>query len=44
MVQSLGTQKLVEKITGIWITSEKQWKAQKVEIWWAFVQKNIPSA
>ena len=24
----------------IWATSDKQWKVQKVEIWWAFVQKN----
>ena len=40
MVQSLGMQKLVSKITGIWTTSDKQWKVQKVEIWWAFVQKN----
>ena len=45
MVQSLGIQKLVSKITGIWTTSDKQWKVQKVEIWWAFVQKKyIPSA
>ena len=43
---------LISKITwGIWTTSDKQWKVQKVEIWWAtFVQKNhfpkicIPSA
>ena len=43
---------LVSKITwGIWTTSDKQWKVQKVEIWWAtFVQKTylskkyIPSA
>ena len=40
MVQSLGMQKLVSKITGIWTTSDKQWKVQKVEIWWTFVQKN----
>ena len=40
MVQSLGMQKLVSKITGIWTISDKQWKVQKVEIWWAFVQKN----
>ena len=26
MVQSLGMQKLVSKITAIWTTSEKQWK------------------
>ena len=39
MVQSLGIQKLVWKITGIWTTSGKQWEVQKVEIWWAFVQK-----
>ena len=46
MVQSLGMQKLVSKITGIWTTSEKQWKVQEVEIWWAFVQKkpHIPWA
>ena len=45
MVQSLGIQKLVSKITGIWTTSDKQWKVQRVEIWWAFVQKKyIPSA
>ena len=43
---------LVSKITwGIWTTSDKQWKVQKVEIWWAtFIQKihlpkkYIPSA
>ena len=28
------------KITGIWTTLDKQWKVQKVEIWWAFLQKN----
>ena len=39
MVESLGMQKLVSKITGIWTTSGKQWKVQKVETWWAFVQK-----
>ena len=39
-VVNLGIQKLVSKITGIWTTSDKQWKVQKVEIWWAFVQKN----
>ena len=45
MVQSLGIQKLVSKITGIWATSDKQGKVQKVEIWWAFLQKKyIPSA
>ena len=45
MVQSLGIQKLVSKIKRIWTTSDKQWKVQKVEIWWAFVQKKyIPSA
>ena len=28
---------------GIWTTSDKQWKVQKVEVWWAFVsKKNIP--
>ena len=45
MVQSLGMQKLVSKITWIW-TSHKQWKAQKVQNWCAFVQKkdNIPLA
>ena len=32
-------------IWGIWITSDKQWKVQKVEIQWAtFVQIYIPSA
>ena len=31
MVQSLGMQKLVSKITGIWTTSDEQWKVQKVE-------------
>ena len=30
MVQSLGIQKFVSKITGIWTTSDKQWKVQKV--------------
>ena len=40
VVQSLSIQKLVSKITGTWATSDKQWKVQKVEIWWAFVQKN----
>ena len=40
MVQSLGIQKLVSKIEGIWTTSDKQWKVQKVETWWTFVQKN----
>ena len=40
MVESLGMQKLVSKITGIWTTSDMQWKVQKVEIWWTFVQKN----
>ena len=31
---------LVSKITGIWTTSNKQWKVQKAEIWLAtFVQK-----
>ena len=43
---------LVSKVTwGIWTTSDKQWKVQKAEIWWAtFVQKihlskkYIPSA
>ena len=40
MVQSLGIQKLVSKIIGIWATSDKQWKVQKNEIWWAFVQKS----
>ena len=45
MVQILGIQKLISKITVIWTTSDKQWKVQKVEIWWAFVKKkNIPSA
>ena len=41
---NLGIQKVVSKITGIWNTSDKRWKVQKVEIWWAFVQKYIPSA
>ena len=32
-------------IWGVWITSDNQWKVQKVEIQWAtFVQKYIPSA
>ena len=45
MVQSLGIQKLVSNITGIWTTSYKQWNVQKFEIWWTFVQKKyIPSA
>ena len=43
---------LVSKITwGIWATSEKQWKVQKVEIWWTtffqkiyLFKKYIPSA
>ena len=42
---------LVSKDTWqIWTTWDKQWKVQKVEIWWAFVQKThlskkyIPSA
>ena len=44
MVQSLGIQKLVSKIEGIWTTSDKQWKVQKVETWWTFVPKKyIPS-
>ena len=33
MVQSLGIQNLVSKITEIWTTWEKQWDNQKVEIW-----------
>ena len=45
MVQSLGIQKQVSKIKGVWRTSDKQWKVEKVEIWWAFLQKKyIPSA
>ena len=28
------------KIRGIWTTSDKHWKVQKVEIRWAFVQKS----
>ena len=32
MMQSLGIQKLVSKIKGIRTTSDKQWKAQKIEI------------
>ena len=47
MVQSLYKNLLlVPKITwGIWTTSDKQCKVQKVEIWWAtFVQKKIHSA
>ena len=39
MVQSLGMQKLVSKITGIWTISEKQWKVQRVEIWWSHSAK-----
>ena len=39
MVQGLGIQKLDWKITGIWTTSDEQWKTQKVEIRWAFLQK-----
>ena len=31
---------LVSKITWeIWTTSDKQWKVQKVKIWWTFAQK-----
>ena len=53
MVQTLyKSWLLVSKITwGIWTTSHKHWKYQKVEIWWfTFVQKihlsknHIPSA
>ena len=40
MVQRLGIQKPVSKITGIWTTSDKQWKVQKFESWWALLQKN----
>ena len=44
MVQRLGIQKPVSKITGIWATSDKQWKVQKFESWWALLQKKyIPS-
>ena len=36
---------LVPKITWIiWATSDKQWKIQKVEIWWYFSKKYILSA
>ena len=36
---------LVPKITWIiWATSDKQWKVQKVEIWWYFSKKYILSA
>ena len=40
MVQNLYKNWLqISKIIGIWITSDKQWKVQKVEIQWAtFVQ------
>ena len=31
--------KVVESLD--WTTSEKQWKVQKVETWWAFVPKKI---
>ena len=42
--KSLGIQKLLSKITGMWAT-DKQSKVQQVEIWWTFVQrKYIPSA
>ena len=53
MVQSLYKNwLLVSKITwGIWATLDKQWKVQKVEIWWAkfdqkidFSKKYFPSA
>ena len=38
-VVNLGIQKLVSKITGIWTTSDKQWKVQKAGICWDFAQK-----
>ena len=46
MVQNLYKNWLqISKIIGIWITSDKQWKVQKVEIQWATLSKNyIPSA
>ena len=45
MVQSLGMQKLVSKITGIWTTSDKQWKVQKSWNLMGFCPKKyIPSA
>ena len=45
LVRSLGMQKLISKITGIWPTSDKQWKVQKSWNLMGFCPKKyIPSA